>query len=77
MVSRAIFVPPDLKEKAFDDSPIKKGIFHLSAPHMYAIVLEALNIQPGLYLFFFCFCCRRKMLYCSTLNAKRTLFTIE
>ena len=46
-VPRSAFVPAELEKKACEDSPIKQGIVHLSAPHMYAIVLEALDIQPG------------------------------
>ena len=46
-VPRAAFVPPELKGRAYDDSALRQGSFHLSAPHMYAIVLEALDIQAG------------------------------
>lgn len=33
--------------QAYTDRPFKKGKIHLSAPHMYATVLEALDLRAG------------------------------
>lgn len=47
-VPRGAFLPPDLKIKAYEDSPIQGDPhIHMSAPHMYAIVLEALQLSSG------------------------------
>ena len=47
-VPRGAFLPPDLKIKAYEDSPIQADPhIHMSAPHMYAIVLEALQLSSG------------------------------
>ena len=46
-VPRSAFLPAWLEKKALEDSPIKQGIYHHSAPHMYAMVIEALEIQAG------------------------------
>ena len=56
-VPRGAFVPHDLQVEAYIDSPLRgEPHVHLSAPHMYATVLEALQLSPGmknysLYLF--------------------------
>jgi len=47
-VDRGLFLPSSVREKAYRDEPIRSGIFHLSAPHVYASVLEALQLRPGL-----------------------------
>jgi len=47
-VDRGHFVPREKKENAYLDEPIHAPPFHLSAPHMYATVLEALDLNPGL-----------------------------
>ena len=47
-VPRGAFVPLELQDEAYDDSPIRGDPHvHLSAPHMYATVLEALQLTPG------------------------------
>lgn len=47
-VPRGAFVPPDLQDEAYVDAPIRGDPHvHLSAPHMYATVLEALQLTPG------------------------------
>ena len=33
--------------EAYADRPFKQGYVHISAPHMYATVLEQLELQPG------------------------------
>jgi len=38
----------DLREQAYIDAPCKIGKVHLSAPHMYALVLEKLRLRPGM-----------------------------
>jgi protein-L-isoaspartate O-methyltransferase len=34
--------------QAYIDGPVKVGAVHLSAPHMYALVLEKLGVEPGM-----------------------------
>lgn len=36
------------KEQAYMDAPVRIGLVHVSAPHMYALVLERLHLQPGM-----------------------------
>lgn len=45
---RGDFVPPDDRSQAYMDRPYKRGSVHISAPHMYVTVLEALDLRPGL-----------------------------
>jgi len=46
-VSRGIFVPSDLMDEAFIDRPLRTELgFNISAPHMYAFCLQALDIRP-------------------------------
>ena len=50
-VPRGAFVPHDLQLEAYVDSPLRsrgEPHVHMSAPHMYATVLEALNLSPGM-----------------------------
>eukprot|EP01124_Arcella_intermedia_P021945 TRINITY_DN3166_c0_g1_i1.p1 TRINITY_DN3166_c0_g1~~TRINITY_DN3166_c0_g1_i1.p1 ORF type:complete len:580 (+),score=70.41 TRINITY_DN3166_c0_g1_i1:34-1740(+) len=49
VIPREYFVTPDLKNVAYNDCPLRfpKMAFNISAPHMYALCLEKLNIQPG------------------------------
>ena len=50
-VDRAKFLPDELKEKAYDDTPLRctyeEGAVHQSAPHMYAHIVEHMQIKPG------------------------------
>jgi protein-L-isoaspartate(D-aspartate) O-methyltransferase len=48
-IPREYFVTPELKEEAYNDHPLRfsKMGFNISAPHMYAMCLEKLDIQPG------------------------------
>jgi len=48
-IPRGEFVPEDLKAEAYLDSPIRLPTlaFNISAPHMYGICLENLQLQPG------------------------------
>ena len=47
-VPRGAFVPADLQVEAYIDSPLRgEPHVHLSAPHMYATVLGALDLSPG------------------------------
>ena len=75
-VSRAVFVPPELEEKAFEDRPIRQGMFHLSAPHMYAIVLEALDVQSGQYYVVHCYLYAADVLSFWCYSAHCTVFEI-
>lgn len=47
--ARDIFVPARYRAEAFIDTPIRlqEYDFNISAPHMHATCLEALDIQPG------------------------------
>lgn len=49
-VDRGHFLPPQIRDRAYLDEPVHSddGIFHLSAPHMYATVMESLSLSPGL-----------------------------
>ena len=48
-VSRAAFVPDDMLEDAFKDTPLRGSqLVHLSAPHMYAAILEELELDVGM-----------------------------
>lgn len=45
------FVPSSLRFEAYADRPFKNGCIHISAAHIYATVLQNLNLQRGiLYL---------------------------
>ncbi|EQC32538.1 hypothetical protein SDRG_09861 [Saprolegnia diclina VS20] len=47
-VDRGLFVPRTMVERAYNDYPIRVGSMHLSAPHIYAQVLEAFDLFHGL-----------------------------
>ena len=46
-VDRALFLPEEVSEHAYNDEPIRCGIHHLSAPHIYANAMMALNLEEG------------------------------
>lgn len=47
ITDRGDFVDAEDRQLAYLDRPYKRGPLHLSAPHMYATVLEALDLQRG------------------------------
>eukprot|EP00614_Pseudopedinella_elastica_P009510 CAMPEP_0172604074 /NCGR_PEP_ID=MMETSP1068-20121228/24315_1 /TAXON_ID=35684 /ORGANISM="Pseudopedinella elastica, Strain CCMP716" /LENGTH=397 /DNA_ID=CAMNT_0013406017 /DNA_START=125 /DNA_END=1315 /DNA_ORIENTATION=+ len=47
-VSRGFFVPDEVKSVAFHDSPLRSGPVHMSAPHIYGAVVDALDFTPGM-----------------------------
>lgn len=49
MCPRNLFVPEQHQDEAFTDSPVRleELDFNVSAPHMHASCLEALQLQPG------------------------------
>ena len=52
-VPRGAFVPADQQVEAYLDSPLLGEMhLHMSAPHMYATVLEALDLSPGRKILF-------------------------
>jgi protein-L-isoaspartate O-methyltransferase len=46
-VDRKFFVPKASENEAYSDRPIREGLVHISAPHIYCTVLEALELTPG------------------------------
>jgi len=47
-IPRENFVPEELKDLAYEDTPLEIGHFQtISAPHMYAIMLELAEIKKG------------------------------
>jgi protein-L-isoaspartate O-methyltransferase len=46
-VDRRLFVPKAYEQLAYSDQPLKEGNVHISAPHIYGAVLEALDLQPN------------------------------
>lgn len=52
-VDRGFFVPAEHRGKIYDDRPFREevpggdGFLHMSAPHMYAMILEHLEIEPS------------------------------
>ena len=56
-VPRAAFLPEYLHDEAYADYPLRgDDHLHMSAPHMYATVLEALDLLEGLYACIHYFC---------------------
>lgn len=50
-VPRAAFLPEFLHDEAYADYPVRgDDHLHMSAPHMYATVLEALNMKEGMLI---------------------------
>lgn len=47
-VDRAFYFLPECQDSAYKDLAWKKGNIHLSAPCIYAEVLESLSLEPGL-----------------------------
>lgn len=47
-VDRAHYYLPDQKDSAYKDQAWKQGHLHLSAPCIYAEVMEALQLKPGM-----------------------------
>lgn len=47
LVPRAFFVPAEALALAYIDAPLREGPVHLSAPHIYGAVLDALELKPG------------------------------
>eukprot|EP00210_Caulerpa_lentillifera_P008674 g8273.t1 len=49
MCPRGAFIPPEYAEEAYSDTPIRVEDmeFNISAPHMHATCLEALELQSG------------------------------
>ena len=55
-VPRAAFLPEYLHDEAYADYPVRgDDHLHMSAPHMYMTVLEALDLKEGLYKCSYCF----------------------
>jgi protein-L-isoaspartate O-methyltransferase len=46
---RELYVPEPYKEDAYRDEPVRVQSldFNISAPHMHAMALEHLELQPG------------------------------
>ena len=49
-VNRAAFVFKELFSEAFTDAPLRGSPhLHISAPNVYATVLEDLDLEPGMF----------------------------
>jgi len=46
-VDRKFFVPRGNEDSAHSDQPLKEGNVHISAPHIYGSVIEALALVPN------------------------------
>uniref|UniRef100_A0A7S0FMZ4 Protein-L-isoaspartate O-methyltransferase n=1 Tax=Minutocellus polymorphus TaxID=265543 RepID=A0A7S0FMZ4_9STRA len=53
-VDRRLFVPKGNEQLAYSDQPLKEGNVHISAPHIYGAVLEALDLKPNSSQAFLC-----------------------
>jgi protein-L-isoaspartate O-methyltransferase len=51
-VDRRFFVPSSLRNVAHSDQPLRQGAIHVSAPHIYGTILEALELTPNTSLSF-------------------------
>ena len=47
-IDRKMFLPGPAQDDAYDNSPVRHGLFHQSAPSVYGSALEALDLKPGL-----------------------------
>ena len=47
-VDRRFFVPQDHLDVAYSDQPLRDGHLHISAPHIYGCVVEALEVEPAM-----------------------------
>ena len=43
---RSFFLPQSLSRGAFDDRPLRTGVYHQSAPHIYAAALADFDLLP-------------------------------
>ncbi|GKY90528.1 hypothetical protein MPSEU_000026500 [Mayamaea pseudoterrestris] len=46
-VDRRFFVPTNTRHLAHIDQPLREGNVHISAPHMYGAIVEALDLTPS------------------------------
>jgi len=46
-VDRELFVPTESKDIAYTDQPLRVGTIHISAPHIYCSVLQALELEEN------------------------------
>lgn len=51
-VDRRFFVPRSMQYMAHTDQPLKEGHIHISAPHIYGSIVEALELTPNSSLSF-------------------------
>ena len=48
-VPRELFVPEQLRDRAYEDTPLPIGLGQtISAPHMVAIMSDLLDVRPGM-----------------------------
>jgi protein-L-isoaspartate O-methyltransferase len=46
-VERGFFVPESVQRHAYDDSPLRADGVHMSAPHIYGSIMDALDVKEG------------------------------